>query len=46
MNIFLGNFDQGGKYSAQIASHQSELRIEGKLLINNLYIFIPYRMTI
>ena len=30
MHIFLDNFHQGGKYSAQIASHQAELRREGK----------------
>ena len=28
MHTFLDNFHQGGKYSAQIASHQAELRIE------------------
>ena len=28
MHIFLDNFHQGGKYSAQIASHQAELRKE------------------
>ena len=28
MHIFLHNFHQGGKYSAQIASHQAELRRE------------------
>ena len=28
MHIFLDNFHQGGKYSAQIASHQAELRSE------------------
>ena len=28
MSIFLNNFHQGGKYSAQIASHQAELRRE------------------
>ena len=28
MNIFLDNFHQGGKYSAQIAIHQAELRRE------------------
>ena len=27
---FLDNFNQGGKYSAQIASHQAELRREEK----------------
>ena len=26
MHTFLDNFHQGGKYSAQIASHQEELR--------------------
>ena len=30
MHTFLGNFYQGGKYSAQIASHQVELRREEK----------------
>ena len=29
MHIFLDNFHQGGKYSAQIASNQAELRIKG-----------------
>ena len=28
MHTFLNNFHQGGKYSAQIASHQTELRRE------------------
>ena len=28
MHKFLDNFHQGGKYSAQIASHQAELRRE------------------
>ena len=28
MHTFLDNFHQGGKYSAQIASHQEELRRE------------------
>ena len=28
MYTFLDNFHQGGKYSAQIASHQAELRRE------------------
>ena len=32
MHIFLDNFLQGGKYSAQIASRQAELRREGKLI--------------
>ena len=30
MHTFLDNFHQGEKYSAQIASHQSELKIEEK----------------
>ena len=30
MHIFLDNFHQGGKYSAQIAIHQAELRREEK----------------
>ena len=30
MHIFLDNFHQGGKYIAQILSHQEELRTEGK----------------
>ena len=28
MHTFLDNFHQGGKYSAQISSHQAELRRE------------------
>ena len=31
MHTFLDNFHQGGKYSAQIASHQARLRREEKL---------------
>ena len=30
IHIFLDNFHQGGKYSAQITSHQAELRREEK----------------
>ena len=30
MHTFMDNFHQGGKYSAQIASHQAELRREEK----------------
>ena len=30
MHVFLDKFHQGGKYTAQISSHQSELKIEGK----------------
>ena len=35
MHTFLDNFHQGGKYSAQIASHQAELRREKNLLTKN-----------
>ena len=30
MHIFLDNFYQGGKYSAQISIHHADLRREGK----------------
>ena len=30
MHIFMDNLEEGGKYSAQIASHQAELRREEK----------------
>ena len=30
MHTFLDNFHQSGKYSAQLASHQAELRRKGK----------------
>ena len=33
MHIFLDKFHQGGKYSAQIASHQAELRREENFTI-------------
>ena len=46
MHTFLDNFHQGGKYSAQIASHQAELRREGNLLIKNIYLYHPYRLII
>ena len=46
MHKFLDNFHQGGKYSAEIASHQAELRREENLLIKNIYLFHPYRMII
>ena len=32
MHTFLDNFPQGGKYSAQIASHQAELRRKEKCM--------------
>ena len=31
MHTFLDNFQEGGNYSAQIASHQAELRREEKI---------------
>ena len=46
MHTFLDKFHQGGKYSAQIYSHQAELRREGNLLIKNPYLFHPYRLII
>ena len=32
MQTFLDNFEEGGKYSAQIASHQAELIREEKII--------------
>ena len=32
MPTFLDNFQQGGKYSAQIASHQAEFRTEERII--------------
>ena len=46
MHKFLDKFHQGGKYSAQMASHQVELRREGKLLIKKLYLYHPYILII
>ena len=36
MHTFLDNFHQGGKYSAQMASHQAELRIEENFTDQNV----------
>ena len=44
MHIFLDDFHQGGKYSAQIASHQAELRIEGTFT-DQEYLSISYLHT-
>ena len=44
MHIFLDKFHQGGKYSAQIASHQAELRIEGNST-DQKSLFISYLQT-
>ena len=35
MHTFLDNFQQSGKYSAQLDSHQAELRREECILIKN-----------
>ena len=40
IHTFLDNFCQGGKYSAQIASHQAELRREGKRTDKKIIYFI------
>ena len=39
MHIFLDNFHQGGKYSAQIASHQVELRREETFTDQTIFIY-------
>ena len=39
VHIFLDNFQQGGKYTAQISSHQAELRREEKIT-NQKYLYI------
>ena len=44
MHIFLDNFHQGGTYTAQIASHQSELRTEEKFT-DQQYLFITSLQT-
>ena len=41
MNIFLDNFHQGGIYTAEIASHQAELRREVKFT-DQKYFSITY----
>ena len=35
MHTFMDNFEEGGKYSAQISSHQAELREKKNLLTKN-----------
>ena len=45
-HICLDTFRQGGKYTAQIASHQTELIIEEKLLTKSLYLLHIYRQII
>ena len=46
MHTFLDNFQQGGKSSAQIASHQAELRREEQFTDKNIYVVHPYRLII
>ena len=46
MHNFMDNFHQGGKYSAQIDSHQAEIRREKNLRIKNIYLSHPYRLII
>ena len=46
MHILLDKFHHVGKYSVQIAIHQVELRRKENLMIKNLYLFHPYRLTI
>ena len=46
MHTFLDNFRRCAKYSAQIASHQAELRREENVLIKNIYLFNSYRLII
>ena len=41
VQIFLDNFHQGGKYYAQIASHQAELRRKGKIT-DQKFLYISY----
>ena len=46
MHIFLDKFLQGGKYSAQIPSHQAELISEEAITDQNLYLLHLYRLNI
>ena len=46
MHIFLDKFHQDGKYSVQIASHQSELIIEENFTEQKIYLFHLYRLII
>ena len=46
MHAFLEIFQQGGKYSARIASPQSKLRIEKDSLIKNHYLYLTYKLVI
>ena len=46
MHTFLDKFYEGGKYSAQTASHQAELRTEETFNDQKLYLFHSYRLII
>ena len=46
MHIFLDNFYQGGKYTAQIASLQAELRREQTFTDQNIYLLHFYRLNV
>ena len=46
MHIFLDNFHQGVKHSAQIAIHQAELRREEKITDQNIYLLHIYGLVI
>ena len=46
MHIFLDNFHQGVKYTAQISSHQAELRREKYFTDKNIYVLHIYIMII
>ena len=46
MEIFLDNFHRRGIHTAQISSHQTELRREEHFTDQNLYILHLYRGTI
>ena len=46
IHTFLDKFHQCGRYSAQISSHQAELRREEKFTNQFFYLFHPYRLII
>ena len=46
MHIFLDKFHQGEKYTVQIASHRSDLRRGGELMIKNIYLLHLYILAI
>ena len=44
MHTFLDNLHQGGKYTANIASHQADIRIEERFT-DQKYFYISYLQT-